>query len=175
MSFLGVYPSAVREQIYVIQSAWLGCFWWKFTIFKMHFIWTQFFLLSLKELQITSGTFPKMTTWPQKSPKFKIFWNFGFSKVFENVCCFSQIICFPKNSKLNDSLIDLKVHGFRDLENLIHPSWRSWLSYLIGDRVFVKSRQNGKKCNLSTLRGLSGKLLTHTPTSLVTTLLYTLK
>ena len=31
------------------------------------------------------------------------------------------------------SLLFHKVHGFRDLENLIHPSWRSLRSDLIGD------------------------------------------
>ena len=94
---------------------------------------------------------------------FESFWKF---------CCFSQIICFPKNSAPNDSSIFLKVHGFRYLENLKHPSWGSSRSDLTGDRVFDESRQYAIK---SSLRGLSGKLLTHTPTSLVTTLLYTLK
>ena len=43
------------------------------------------------------------------------------------------------------SLIFHKLLDFRDLENLKHPSWQSWRSDLIGDRVCVESRRNAIK------------------------------
>ena len=55
-------------------------------------------------------------------------------------------------------MIFLKVYGFRDIENLKHPSWQSLRSDLIGDRFFVESRQNAIKLQPQQSDGSEGKI-----------------
>ena len=127
------WDSHIRGQIRAFRSAWLGCFRLKLTVFKMHiicahdFYWVRGAIRNIRQTYENDRVTKKIT----KILKF-FFWN------FENLFNFFKYL-FPWELLTRWlSLIFLKMHRVRDLEDLIHPSWRSFRSDLIGDKVFVE-------------------------------------
>ena len=115
--------------------------------FKIHFICAHVFI-GLKEKFITSGRLIKTSENDQGTPKTrkkKIFLNSGFLKFWKFLDFFLKYLLPWKFYTKWLSLIFHKLLDFRDLENLKHPSWQSWRSDLIGDRVCVESRRNAIK------------------------------
>ena len=106
----------------------------------MHIICAYDFLLGLEESFATSDTYKNDHVTPKNHENFGILylWN------FENFCNFLKYLFPWKLSTRWLSLIFFKVHGFRHLENLKNPSWRSLRSDVIGDKVFLKSPKPDK-------------------------------